>query len=482
MTLRIISGLGTQNSTVPTSKLCRMVFGNKMKVFHFSFFFLIIASGLFQLHARETSSKNDVFTYHEGHETTLSGKQKQQLFLYESMPTTAGVRISSFRFDLLESGKSLNFKLFDKEILLKTDRIETRGDRNYTWFGKDDETQTTPGFSGECTAILVVDGDDIVGTIRADGELYRVRPLDNGLQAVIHVDQGAFPGGALTEDIGSGTVMAGVSPTNSNDTSNSIDSINADNGSIITLIVAYTPAAASQAGNINSLITLAVAETNQSYANSGINPRLQLVHKYQTDYNESSLETDRNRFWYKTDGYMDEVHTLRDTYYADVAVLIAHDYGDVCGYAASIMATESSAFCVVAQDCATGYYSFAHEIGHLQGARHNTEMDPGMTPFSYGHGFHHESNTWRTIMCRNWNNCERIQYWSNPDKYYNGVAMGTASTENNARVLNETAYTVANFRSVPPYSITVLAPNGGEQWKLGSSQNITWQSQALEGK
>ena len=43
--------------------------------------------------------------------------------------------------------------------------------------------------------------------------------------------------------------------------------------------------------------------------------------------------------------------------------------------------------------------------------------------------------------------CERLNYWSNPDVFRGGVAMGTTGTNNNARVLNETALRVANFRT-----------------------------------
>jgi hypothetical protein len=41
--------------------------------------------------------------------------------------------------------------------------------------------------------------------------------------------------------------------------------------------------------------------------------------------------------------------------------------------------------------------------------------------------------------------CTRIQYWSNPDKTYHSAATGTVNDDNH-RTLNNTAYTVANFR------------------------------------
>src|SRR4030067_2904062 len=46
--------------------------------------------------------------------------------------------------------------------------------------------------------------------------------------------------------------------------------------------------------------------------------------------------------------------------------------------------------------------------------------------------------------------CTRLQYWSNPDALYGGVPMGVPEGQSNAadnrKTLNNTAYTVANFR------------------------------------
>jgi hypothetical protein len=41
----------------------------------------------------------------------------------------------------------------------------------------------------------------------------------------------------------------------------------------------------------------------------------------------------------------------------------------------------------------------------------------------------------------------RIQYWSSPNVTYAGIPTGTAATNDNVRVLNGTAATVAAFRS-----------------------------------
>jgi hypothetical protein len=186
------------------------------------------------------------------------------------------------------------------------------------------------------------------------------------------------------------------------------------------------------------------------------------VHTAQVNYNENSnSERDLMRLAATNDGYMDNVHSLRDTYGADMVVLVS-DVNGYCGQADAIYANSSSAFAIVDYDCATGYYSFGHELGHLQGARHNPENDPSSSPFSYGHGYQDPQNNWRTVMAYNCSsNCTRQLFWSNPNKTYNGTATGTSSLSDNARVLNTTAATMAGFKTV-----------GTSQWTTGGVSNL----------
>ena len=129
------------------------------------------------------------------------------------------------------------------------------------------------------------------------------------------------------------------------------------------------------------------------------------------------MSQDLTRFRGQADTYMDEVHARRDAVAADIAVLITSSHPYYCGVASTIMANEGSAFALATQNCATGYYSFGHELGHLQGARHNPENDPASTPFPYGHGYRDPPAGWRTVMAYDTNPhcCTRIPYWSNPN-------------------------------------------------------------------
>jgi hypothetical protein len=111
------------------------------------------------------------------------------------------------------------------------------------------------------------------------------------------------------------------------------------------------------------------------------------------------------------------------------------------------MAAANTAYAAVHYNCAVDNYSFAHELGHLQGARHDPAMDSDTRPFAFGHG-HVNGMSWRTVMAypTACNGCPRLQYWSNPGVLNGGVPMGTAAVSNNARVLNQTRATIAGFR------------------------------------
>jgi len=235
----------------------------------------------------------------------------------------------------------------------------------------------------------------------------------------------------------------------------------ADTGATIDIMVAYTATARAAAGStaaMKATILTALNETNTSYANSGVTPRLRLVHVEEVAYTESgNISTDVNRLKGTADTYMDGLHAIRNTYGADMVGLVVENGGGYCGMAAAIMATATTAFQVTARSCATGYYSFGHEFGHLQGARHDTYVDSSTTPYAYGHAHVNTGSTagtrWRTIMGYNDKcaalgyNCTRLQYWSNPTKTYSAAAMGVVGTSENYKVLNTTAYTVANFRT-----------------------------------
>ncbi len=283
--------------------------------------------------------------------------------------------------------------------------------------------------------ILVKDGRTLTGNVHFAGELYGIRPLKTRAHAIVSVKKQGLPDHPEGADLPVVPMDDGKAATDKADT-------------IIRVMVNYTPSAAAASGNISSLIDLAVAETNQGYTNSGVLIDLILANKSQTTYTESgSFSTDLSRYRSTTDSYMTSIHTTRNSVTADVALLVINN-SSACGLASGIGSTASTAFAAAHWSCITGYYSFAHEIGHLQSARHDPAADPTNSPYAYGHGYRYlGSPDWRTIMAYDCpGGCPRLNYWSSPLRTYNGVLMGTASGNDNARVLNNTRNTVAAFR------------------------------------
>jgi hypothetical protein len=207
------------------------------------------------------------------------------------------------------------------------------------------------------------------------------------------------------------------------------------NDIIIDVIVAYTKRAARSYADIeHELVDLAVEETNKSFRLSNLGHiKLRRVHAYQTDYVEEGTHFDHVwRFADKGDGYMEEVHRLRDKYRADVAILVVDDPKG-CGLATRVRADADEAFAVVHHACAAANHTFAHEIGHLIGASHE---------LSYVNG-----TKWRDIMGskESCGGCPRVPVWSSPTVLIKGEVAGTAILDN-ARVIAEQAARVASFR------------------------------------
>lgn len=293
--------------------------------------------------------------------------------------------------------------------------------------------------------ILVRRGNGVTGSLRVDGKLYRVRPLADGSHAVIEVDESKMPADHPAEYADILQRSAAASPASSPTMGTQAISPGAT-ATIRVQVVATNQAVTAYGGDMQALVELAVAEANQGYVNSNVGINLQLANYRTVNYTSVSHETDVARFRSTTDGIMDDIHTTRDQNAADVNVLVTSD-SSYCGIASAIGATAATAFATVYYDCATGYYSFAHEIGHLQAARHDPAADPTTTPYAYGHGYRAPNNAWRTIMAYNCTvNCPRLNYWSNPDVTYGGQAMGTATQSHNQRVLVNTKAAMAAFR------------------------------------
>lgn len=366
-------------------------------------------------------------------------------------PSTAWLQRVEVRRDVLrEKTASLTLNL-GPELELRAHRVDSyrNPSGSLVWSGVIEnpdglKTAFSPDsveFDAVNSALLVRNGDKITGNVHFNGELYQIRPLKSGGHVIVEVDESALP-----PDHPEGYDPPVVPmPVRRHE-----EKARTPRKSTITVMVNYTPFVEDRTADISSMIELAVAESNQGFANSGVLIDLKLVHLARTVYIERDILVDLDRYRIPGDGRMDEVHAARDAYRADVMILIvANTAGQACGVASGIGSNAATAFAILHWGCATGNSVFAHEIGHLLAARHDPSVDPSTKPFAYGHGYQYKKGPrWRTIMaypCLD-EECPRVNYWSNPKKKYNGKPMGTKNLNDNVRVLNMTRSAMAGFR------------------------------------
>lgn len=376
----------------------------------------------------------------------------------------------------------VGLKLFpDTQFQAVGIRIERNGPNGYVWIGNlINEPQSLVTLSLRQN---VVAGD----IITENGEVYQIRYAGNDVHIVRQIDQASYAMEGEPEII---TVEPSpeLDPCGGTDTGESIDAM-----------IIYTPAVRTLLGgalNAEALIYLSVANTNQSYLNSQINQRLRIVYVGEVTYTEDpSFVVNRNRLQNPSDGFLDDVLPLRDLHGADVVGLLINNT-QYCGYAYILdpvsTAFETYGYCVIHYDCASSNLSLAHEFGHLMGARHDRYVDPtDGSPYDYDHGYINVTDGWRTVMaynnmCSNQGvNCTRLPYWSNPNVLYGGDPMGIpvghvdASGNNDAAdnhlALNNTAWTVANFRCSSPATSNVWMKDTWDDTGLEPDPNTAGQ-------
>jgi hypothetical protein len=356
-----------------------------------------------------------------------------------------------------QPAERLTLNLFDDVTFTAIRREATQaGPGRFSWVGDLEGVA-----EGEIT--LAVDGGVLAAGIQAGLDFYEVRWAGDQTYAI----------NLLSRDDRRDGLEPLVPPASASALPPAAPS-QSPTGETIDVLVLYTPKARTAAGGVpamNALVDLAIADTNTAYANSNVAQRLRLVYKGEINYAESAtadalenFSIDLNLLTDKAGpddpgGVMDSAHTLRDNYHADLVALLADYSGGYCGLAwlmqSNSLSFESRGFSVINWDCAVApQNSFAHELGHNMGLAHDKGNSGNSLPvFSYAYGYA-VPGQFRTIMAYNCSpSCPRVRHFSNPNVLYAGQPTGTAansaSPAYNALALDNTANTVARFRTVP---------------------------------
>ncbi|KAI2492460.1 Metallo-peptidase family M12B Reprolysin-like [Fragilaria crotonensis] len=159
-------------------------------------------------------------------------------------------------------------------------------------------------------------------------------------------------------------------------------------------------ATAQNVAIIEGIIALAVAETNKAYELSGIPTKFRLVKIHYDASTTMTMQTRGNplpNLRNNGDGKLDYVHAMRDQYGADFVSMIV-DTSGYCGIGYMPSGPSAAdAFTLVHWSCATGYYSFGHEIGHNMGCNHDIRNAGGASG-GYNYGYQDPSARFRSIL------------------------------------------------------------------------------------
>lgn len=374
----------------------------------------------------------------EADESSLNSLQAAYLATIKNRQTTVMYRVVRIPvLNALQNFPIIELNLFPNKSAQATQQfVERRSETDFTWTGGIEDRMGS--------VILVVNSIGVTGSIRFDGELFKVESLGGDYHVITKIDRGKSPPEHPDSHNDNGAANALSKAIDALDTTMSLQST-----AVIDLLVVYTASVASNYPNISGLIQFDENETNLSYQHCSVNARVNVVHYEEVNYIEFGGYSE-HLDWFM---YSSTINALRDQYSADVCVLLVNDTSS-CGLAADIPASESTAYCVVHYDNAVCDLSFPHEIGHLQGGRHHFEDD--RTPGPH-HGYNDPFGVYRTVMTtfldNPWPTCVREDYWSNPNVYWNNdpnQPMGTINLEYNVSALNTNSPTISNFRTPQP--------------------------------
>ena len=456
---------------------------------------------------------------------------------FSELPTSTELRSRSARMDVgrlsaarreVERGSPvrLNLNLFaDAEFEAVMERTASTAS-GYTLTGR---------LAGEplSMAVVAVNGGHVAGTvwssrgihsIRAAGGVAEIRQLNPAARWRCGVGEApptAWPD-ATRKPQARGSPFAPQARTDSSviapkAASQTANAGQSDDGDAIDLLVVYPPFVRRHQGGhqaMRALIEQDVAATNEVFRESGAAFQIELVAAVEADYEESdaSIITIVFDLLEESDGQMDEVHALRDSYAADLVLLHWGDWPppDLGAGGAEPLTYESySSGQRPAFSVASNFpWVMAHEIGHNMGLDHDRTSvfsgpgSPAYRPvYPYGYGYlarnpFAELNEtgrlfWPTVMY--WRGAT-IPRFSNPSQRWpdeSGVPIGVPGDEWSDRVegpadavraLNNIRRYVANHRAsvsrcayaLSPVPPTVPAAGGEYRVRVGTAPGCAW--------
>ncbi|HEX5942839.1 MAG TPA: M12 family metallo-peptidase, partial [Anaerolineales bacterium] len=238
-------------------------------------------------------------------------------------------------------GNTIQMNLFEDTVYdVVIDSIEASASGGTAWNGH------IAGLIPSYAYMIYTEGVFAAHVASLEG-VYEVQYSGGDIYTVSQLDHALYPDDIVLEPTLPANALPPVEPDINTQTITDID-----------VMVLYTARAVTAVGGLsamNAKVDLAVQETNQSYINSNVNQRINLVYTGQVTYDEGAnpdFGMTLDRLTGKVDGHMDSVHALRDAHSADLVSLVIEGT-QYCGIAwlmsSPSVSFESDGFSVVAQ-------------------------------------------------------------------------------------------------------------------------------------
>lgn len=322
----------------------------------------------------------------------------------------------------------------------------------------------TPG-DPVSSATIVVHQGTVYAVIQVDGATYEIDHRADGVHTIRRIDQDRFPGDKVVTPVRPRLPAPDRAGMKRQSIETAIDVPEAaapEANTVIRVGILGTNLLRAHHPRWASTAQAALTDANTAFARSGVAITFANAGIGAFNYAESGKSFDQ----VLSDATNSPVvRSWRNARAADLVSVFRDDSGrgnDYCGLAwywdTPSASTKDYAHSVVNVSCAVGNHSFAHELGHNMGLKHDRYAEGrfGSDQTHYNYGYSNVPKRARTIMayadyCNSRGvSCTRVGFFSNPYKTYNagvlGVKPGLANPAYNTLRLNQTRAAIAAYR------------------------------------